>query len=160
MFAQRKRWTPELDAQIRKMRLERFTWDQIAQDMGMGRNTVLERGRKIGAPKGRPPPPPSEDDRRAAMDRPPRPAGHPDSWDLINRGTSLEGEDYQVPNHHFAPVQACCWPIGEPRTASFRFCGAEPAEDKPYCTACEALARPRARPAPADVHPAELDAAA
>ena len=27
----------------------------------------------------------------------------------------------------------CCWPIGEPGTASFRFCDADAAVGKPYC---------------------------
>ena len=29
---------------------------------------------------------------------------------------------------------ACCWPIGEPGTKSFRFCDGEAAAGKPYCT--------------------------
>jgi GcrA cell cycle regulator len=28
---------------------------------------------------------------------------------------------------------ACCWPLGEPGTKSFRFCDAEAAQGKPYC---------------------------
>jgi GcrA cell cycle regulator len=30
--------------------------------------------------------------------------------------------------------QPCCWPIGEPGTASFRFCDAEATAGKPYCS--------------------------
>lgn len=30
-------------------------------------------------------------------------------------------------------VVACCWPIGEPGTRSFRFCDAESMAGKPYC---------------------------
>jgi GcrA cell cycle regulator len=30
---------------------------------------------------------------------------------------------------------ACCWPLGEPGTKSFRFCDAEAAAGKPYCLA-------------------------
>ncbi len=29
---------------------------------------------------------------------------------------------------------ACCWPIGEPGTKSFRFCDAAASAGKPYCT--------------------------
>jgi len=29
---------------------------------------------------------------------------------------------------------ACCWPIGEPGTSSFHFCGTEAIQGKPYCT--------------------------
>ncbi len=31
--------------------------------------------------------------------------------------------------------QTCCWPLGEPGTKQFRFCGGEPMPGKPYC--CE-----------------------
>ena len=30
-------------------------------------------------------------------------------------------------------VIPCCWPIGEPATREFRFCGAESVPGKPYC---------------------------
>lgn len=31
------------------------------------------------------------------------------------------------------PVRECCWPIGEPRTKAFRFCGGAAVLGKPYC---------------------------
>jgi len=30
--------------------------------------------------------------------------------------------------------QSCCWPLGEPGTKQFRFCGGDPIPGKPYCT--------------------------
>lgn len=33
----------------------------------------------------------------------------------------------------YARTIACCWPIGEPGTPSFRFCDAEAVPGKPYC---------------------------
>ncbi len=30
--------------------------------------------------------------------------------------------------------QSCCWPLGDPGTKQFHFCGAEPIPNKPYCT--------------------------
>jgi GcrA cell cycle regulator len=47
-----------------------------------------------------------------------------------------------VPPAVLAPVRAparpvraaaCCWPIGEPGTPSFHFCGGDAAPGKPYC---------------------------
>ena len=29
--------------------------------------------------------------------------------------------------------QSCCWPLGEPGTKQFHFCGGEPLPGKPYC---------------------------
>ena len=40
---------------------------------------------------------------------------------------------------------ACCWPIGEPGTRSFRFCDAESLGGKPYCAAHAALAYVKVR---------------
>jgi hypothetical protein len=71
-----------------------MTWPALAEAMGLGRNTVIERGRRIGArnlPRRRPVV------EAEALDRPPRPPGHPDSWGLITAGTVLEGSPYPFP---------------------------------------------------------------
>jgi hypothetical protein len=87
-------WTPALDRRLLTLREAGVTWPAVAQAMGLGRNTVIERGRRLGARKLSP--------QLAvvtveALDRPPRPAGHPDSWDLITAGTVLEGAAYPFP---------------------------------------------------------------
>jgi hypothetical protein len=87
------RWTPELDGRLRQFRSAGMTWDGIACAMELGRNTVLERGRKIGARRDKlPQAAPAE-----ARDRPARQAGHPETWGLITSGTLLEGEAYPYP---------------------------------------------------------------
>jgi hypothetical protein len=83
-----------MDARLRMLRSGGMTWDRIAAAMELGRNTVLERGRKIGARK-LPQAPASVVEE--ARDRPPRQAGHPFTWCLINAGTVLEGEAYPYP---------------------------------------------------------------
>ncbi|AQS88428.1 hypothetical protein AA101099_1584 [Neoasaia chiangmaiensis NBRC 101099] len=35
---------------------------------------------------------------------------------------------------------SCCWPLGDPGTPGFRFCGAKPVPGKPYCAEHAALA--------------------
>ncbi len=45
----------------------------------------------------------------------------------------------------FARMLACCWPIGEPGTKSFRFCDEGATAGKPYCAAHAALAYVRVR---------------
>ncbi len=42
-------------------------------------------------------------------------------------------------------VVACCWPIGEPGTRSFRFCDADSMAGKPYCDAHAQLAYVKVR---------------
>ena len=87
-------WTQELDARLRGLREAGVTWDGIAEAMGLGRNTVLERGRKIGARRLRVRPAPVLEE---ARDRPARQAGHPATWGLLIAGTVLEGEAYPYP---------------------------------------------------------------
>jgi hypothetical protein len=88
------RWTADLDARLVMLRSGGMTWDRIADSMQLGRNTVLERGRKIGARKMPQPRPIVIEE---ARDRPARQAGHPLTWGLINEGTVLEGEAYPFP---------------------------------------------------------------
>ncbi len=88
------KWTQELDGRLRELRSGGMTWDGIAAAMGLGRNTVLERGRKIGARRIRKVLCSATEEPR---DRPARQAGHPLTWGLINVGTVLEGEKYPYP---------------------------------------------------------------
>jgi GcrA cell cycle regulator len=41
--------------------------------------------------------------------------------------------------------RACCWPLGEPGTKEFRFCGGESILGKPYCAEHAAIAYVRVR---------------
>jgi hypothetical protein len=87
-------WTEGQDTQIRRLRTEGASWDLIALALGLTRWTVIERARVIGV------------ERRPAnavvvpdeSDRAPLHAGHPDSWDAINRGTSLENVPFPPPD--------------------------------------------------------------
>ncbi len=87
-------WTPALDERLKGLREAGVTWDGIAEALGLGRNTVLERGRKIGARRLRPVVAPVVEE---ARDRPARQAGHPITWGLLTAGTVLDGEAYPYP---------------------------------------------------------------
>ena len=86
-------WTDGQDAQIRRLRTEGASWDVIALALGLARWTVIERARAIGAEQ-RPPHAVAILDESA---REPLSACHADSWDAINRGTSLEGVQFRTP---------------------------------------------------------------
>ncbi len=85
-------WTPELDAKLLSLRLTGVGWGDIARELELGRYTVVERGRRLGARRAPRPRVVVED-----RDRPPRPPGHPDSWALITAGTLLDGQAYPYP---------------------------------------------------------------
>lgn len=86
-------WTDGQDTQIRRLRTEGASWDVIALALGLARWTVIERGRVIGVEK-------LPANAVAAPDesgRMPLPAGHADSWGVINRDTILNGVPFQTP---------------------------------------------------------------
>lgn len=84
-------WTEAQDMQIKRLRAEGRTWDDVCQTIGQTRWAVIDRGRRIGA---RLPPP----DFIAAPPDPHRealPAGHPVTWSAITEQTVLAGVAYR-----------------------------------------------------------------
>ncbi|MGC9270166.1 AsnC family protein [Acidiphilium sp.] len=93
-MAKRRDWTDAADNTIRRMRADGATWAAIGDVLGLSRNTIIERGRRIQALGG--PVPPRKPVRRAEDDpnREPLAAGHPISWGILTKGTVLEGVAY------------------------------------------------------------------
>jgi GcrA cell cycle regulator len=50
-----------------------------------------------------------------------------------------------APARPYARRISCCWPLGEPGTPGFHFCGAEAVPGKPYCVSHAQLAYVRVR---------------
>ncbi|MDD2876065.1 MAG: AsnC family protein [Acidiphilium sp.] len=101
----RRDWTESADNTIRRMRADGATWAAIGDMLGLSRNTIIERGRRIHAAGGpsqapRPPRPPEEDPNRGPLR-----AGHPISWGILTAGTVLEGTA-------FVPLSADRWEYG------------------------------------------------
>lgn len=87
-------WTPAADAKIRQMRGDGATLREIARHFGIARCTVSVRVRALGLPiidRAKPTSPRPKYDTRE-----PLPAGHPISWDLVTRWTSMAGCRYPV----------------------------------------------------------------
>lgn len=88
-------WPEAMDTQLLQLRRARTAWDVIARTMGLSRNTVIERARRIGVAKRSKvgvAPPVVESDERA-----PRPAGHHSTWGAITADTVLDGAAYPFP---------------------------------------------------------------
>lgn len=95
----KKIWTEAEDALIIKMRGTSATWDAITETLGnVTRWTVIQRGNAIGAVLPEP-----EEGEEEDPDRPPYPAGHPETWGLITKGTVLEGSPYPYPIWQWHP---------------------------------------------------------
>lgn len=91
MSHDRPAWTPPLDAQLRRLRLDGASWAEIGLALSVSPDIARERGRRLGArrPADAGGAPPAED-----MRRPPLPAGHPRSWRLLTEGTALAGTSW------------------------------------------------------------------
>lgn len=87
-------WTDHLDGRLLALRAGGCTWDEAALALGLGRNTVVERGRRLGARKL---PKQAPAIVLEPLDRPALPPGHPNSWGLLTAGTVLDGAAYPFP---------------------------------------------------------------
>jgi hypothetical protein len=86
-------WTEAQDLQIKRLRAEGATWESIAIVLGVTRWAVIERGRRIGAPR----PLRELTEPREDPARDPLPPGHPRSWGALTAGTVLEDMPYPLP---------------------------------------------------------------
>lgn len=102
--------------------------DGVAQPITSGRPVMAVVPRPVQAPR---PPAPRAVAPTPVVERPaPRPVAAPPP--VVRAFPRFGG-------------RSCCWPIGEPGTPEFRFCGADAMSGKPYCTEHAAVAYVRAR---------------
>lgn len=87
-------WSLPQDIQLRRMRTEGASWDEIASELRVSRWSVIQRGLKFGLRRHIPtaPPPLMRD-----LGREPLPAGHPASWGALIAETALHGQTYPWP---------------------------------------------------------------
>ena len=89
-------WSHHADAQLLTLRAAGLPWHAVATHLRVGRNSVIERARRLGLPpinRFNPTPRPVQE----RFDRPPLPPGHPLSWQAITNNSPLEGEPYPFP---------------------------------------------------------------
>ncbi|MGH6959569.1 MAG: GcrA family cell cycle regulator, partial [Dongiaceae bacterium] len=105
-------WTEERVEMLQRLWLQGQTASQIAEQLGGGvtRNAVIGKAHRLGL-SGRPAP--VKTMKREEPRRPvaARPAG-----------------------------RACMWPVGDPKSPEFHFCGAPTEPNRPYCTSHCAVA--------------------
>lgn len=75
-----KTWTPAQDAEILRLRAAGTSWTKIGEALGLPRNRVIARGRRLKATAPPPMPKVAPDQARTTE---PLPAGHPATWGLI-----------------------------------------------------------------------------
>jgi GcrA cell cycle regulator len=153
-----------------RIRLLRRRWRQgarvreIAAELGHGmtRNAVISKIHRLGisalSPYGGAPGRRFAANTRSA-DRPvraPRVAwwfrkGPPPAW-VVDAKPHVEtlGADARIPRRQRRSLfelsdDTCRWPVGDPRSSRFFFCGAQPLRNKPYCADHRARAYRRLR---------------
>lgn len=143
-------WGPEAIETLRALWAEGLSTAEIGRRMGISKNAVVGKAHRLNLPprpspirrEGASTPRPAATRPPAAVrpvtPRPPRPAA-------------------AVPTPAPAPAssppavvrrigtRSCSWPIGEPGTRGFHFCGQEALPGKPYCAEHAAIAYVKVR---------------
>lgn len=153
-------WTAEAIERLKALWAEGHSTAEIGRRMGISKNAVVGKAHRLTLP-ARPSP-----IRRDAAPRPAPAPRAPRPMPMVRQ--ALPPVMRAAPMAPSAPVaiaapppvlrayavarprfgsRSCCWPLGEPGTSGFRFCGGEPMGTKPYCTEHAALAyvKPRDR---------------
>ncbi len=155
-------WTDDVIGRLRALWAEGLSTAEIGRRMGVSKNAVVGKAHRLSLEAR-----PSPIRRNVPGDAPKRPAAKrvigptlPTMSTTATAAVSSEPAERKVamaaPSTP-APVLravgrtgsrrlvACCWPIGEPGTRSFRFCDAESLPGKPYCATHAALAYVKVR---------------
>ncbi len=153
-------WTAEAVATLRQLWDEAHSASEIGRRLGVSKNAVIGKARRLALP-GRPSPirhssPAAERQARqkvVAARRPPAmvPTGraavaNARNSDVPPAATPMAATSPELWAWPAREHRECCWPIGEPRTAGFRLCGAPARGRAPYCEAHSQSAYVRARP--------------
>ena len=130
-------WTDERVELLKKLWLEGLSASQIAKQLGgVTRNAVIGKVHRLGLSGRATPSQPSRTSFKTP--RPPRPISHSTPRRLEPRSQPMPPPVYFVEEPGSATVltlgaHMCKWPIGDPATDSFTFCGRRSDGDGPYC---------------------------
>jgi len=157
---------PAVPALLRQFWSEGHTTAEIGRRLGICKNAVVGKAHRLGLTP-RPSPIRGGVAAAAGAPRPSRP-GRPKP--AVTPLPMLSPEPSNISSHSIAPIEAepvttsaaviiltvkmsaaaasksCCWPLGEPGTANFRFCGVAALASRAYCGDHARIAyRPRRR---------------
>ena len=134
-------WTDERVETLKKLWLDGLSASQIAKQLGgVTRNAVIGKVHRLGLSGRAAPSHPSRTTFKAP--RPPRPISMPQP-----RPRAIEPRAHAVPAPRPAPyvelpgtatvltlgAHMCKWPIGDPSSEEFSFCGRRAGQEGPYC---------------------------
>lgn len=157
-------WTAEAIERLRALWAEGLSTAEIGRRMGISKNAVVGKAHRLNLAARPSPIRRDAAPRPAPVPRAPRPVPAPLQRlappPALRAPVAVAPAPAAAPTGAASPVvrsfpvarprlgaRSCCWPIGEPGTSGFSFCGAEPMAGKPYCAEHAALAyvKPRDR---------------
>lgn len=151
-------WTDETIARLRAFWDEGHSTAEIGRRLGVSKNAIVGKAHRLALPArpspirreaGAPRAPRRAAPRITGPTLPPLAAPLPMVISAAPAGAPRP-PPRSLPRSTAVPrfgnrLVACCWPIGDPGTPSFRFCDAEAVSGKPYCTAHAQLAYVKVR---------------
>jgi GcrA cell cycle regulator len=145
-------WNEETIARIRGLWDEGLSTAEIGRRMGITKNAVVGKAHRLNLPARPSPirrvPGEKREPRRVAVKRvtgPTLPALESDSRQAQPQRAPVMLRPVPVQPRPVGRVSACCWPLGEPGTREFHFCGDPTVPAKPYCEEHAALAYVKVR---------------
>jgi GcrA cell cycle regulator len=116
-------WTDERISDLVRLWDAGHTASHIGKAIGVSKNAVIGKAHRLKLP---PRPSPI---RQSAVPRAPKPVPPP----APKRIAKVRPRPIFRAARAAGNGAACLWPIGDPSTADFHFCGAEAVAGKPYC---------------------------
>lgn len=131
-------WTPDVIQRLRTLWAEGHSTAKIGNRLGFSKNAIVGKAHRLKLP-GRP----SPIQRGRGIPRQPkvrRPVAPPAFTITTISPTPPASERVFERAKAVTPAcpcgqRSCCWPIGEPGRAGFRFCEGPVESARPYCTA-------------------------
>ncbi len=144
-------WNEETIARIRALWDQGLSTAEIGRRMGITKNAVVGKAHRLNLP-ARPSPIRRSQGERAPRRSAPRRVSGPTLPALKTAPPMLTAVRPPVvlrpvvtQPRPVGRVTSCCWPLGEPGTKEFRFCGDPTVPAKPYCEDHVAVAYVRVR---------------
>ncbi len=149
-------WNDETIARIRDLWAEGHSTAEIGRRMGVTKNAIVGKAHRLNLPPRPSPirrnPAEGHAPRRAAVKRvsgptlPTLEANAPAApRPLPQARPAMVLRSVPTQPRPAGRVSACCWPLGDPGTPTFRFCGDPAMQSKPYCAQHAALAYVKVR---------------
>ncbi len=139
-------WTEEAISRLRNLWAQGLSTAEIGRRLNVSKNAVVGKAHRLNLP-ARPSPirrSPGVAPRPPVPRRVQGPTLPPLSASLSAPVPMLRAVT-PPPKPKLPRTAPCCWPIGEPGTASFHFCNAAAMTGKPYCEEHAAIAYVRLR---------------